>query len=108
MRSLLLPLFFLTLLTAAHASPINALDQLTLPNNFELCGQLEPDAGSSSQELELAVSGSVFGSLTGFIDFSAIDGLLRFLDEHVMSTMQDARRLSLVGALEPPSGDSGV
>jgi hypothetical protein len=107
MHRILLPLLALTLLTAAYASPISELDRFTPRNNFELSGQLEPRPGTTSQDLEIAISGSVFGSLTAFIDFSLVDGLLRYLDKHVMATFQDASRYSLAGALKPPKGVSG-
>jgi hypothetical protein len=102
MRSLLLPVLSLTLLSASYASPIGRPQQLAAQSNFELCGQLGPAATSVVTDMESAISARVFGGFAGFIALTRIDGLMRYLDPQWMAAVRAAGRRPLMAASHRP------
>ena len=87
MRGVPFLLLSLALLPAAFGFTIEDRARLSLGANFEACSNLEAMLVEPGQVSMLALFENVsqFGSLTGFIDYSPTDSILRFLDEYVMA-----------------------
>lgn len=90
MRRILTVILWLTLVPAAFATIIDDPSKLTIPSNFETCDDLHALYAQPLEgvETDLLESASLFGSLTGFVDFTPTDGFLRFLDEYVVGGLQ--------------------
>jgi len=82
-------ILWLTLIPAAFGFTIEDPAWLSIPSNFAACSNLDAllTERDSTSPVELFESLYQFGSLTGFIDYSFRDSMLRFLDEFVMGSL---------------------
>ena len=85
---MLTAILWLTLIPAAFANIIEDPTKLAIPSNFEQCDNLKALYANPAQAPDDAFREATIGSLTGFADFTATDGFLRFIDEYVVSNLQ--------------------
>ena len=90
MRSILSVILWLAFASVAFAAQIEDPSQLSIPSNFEVCQNLHPLYGNPNLEMDAELNdiAALFGSLTGFVDYSSTDTMLRFLDEYVGASLQ--------------------
>ena len=82
----------LALLPAAYGAEIEGAYLPFGASLLELCSPHEAPGAEMAPE-------PTFGSLTGFIDFSPTDSILRFLDEYVGASLQSHELLAMLHAL---------
>lgn len=88
MRRILSVILWLTLIPAVFALPMPDNIDHALPSNFEIYPQMEPVPAGLGLSANLPEAASRWGSLMGFVDFTATDNLLGFLDDFVLNNLQ--------------------